>query len=143
MTPLDAEVVRRKLAVIVRNLRDLGTIEPLSLEEYRGDRFRMKGSERLLQEVIEAAVDANLHILRSAGEQSPVDYFQSFIALGRWGVVPIDLAERLAPSAGLRNRLVHEYEEIDDRIVLEAIGEARSGFAAYVAEVERYLSSHD
>jgi uncharacterized protein YutE (UPF0331/DUF86 family) len=141
MSPLGADVVRRKLAVIARNLLDLAAIEPLSVEEYRADRFRLKGTERLLQELIEAAVDANLHLLRAAGEPTPPDYFQSFIALGRLGVIPLPLAERLAPAAGLRNRLVHEYEEIDDRIVLAAIGEARREFAAYVAAVEQYLSS--
>jgi uncharacterized protein YutE (UPF0331/DUF86 family) len=140
VSPLDVDIVRRKLAVIARNLRDLAIIEPLSLDEYRADRFRLKGSERLLQELIEAAVDANLHLLRAAGEPSPTDYFQTFVALGRLGVIPGPLAERLAPSAGLRNRLVHEYEAIDDSIVLASIGEARRDFAAYVAAVEQYVS---
>ncbi len=76
-----------------------------------------------------------------AHESSPGDYFRSFIALGRPGVVPPSLAERLASSAGLRNRLVHDYHEIDDRIVLAAIGKARREFAEYVAAVEAYLSS--
>jgi uncharacterized protein YutE (UPF0331/DUF86 family) len=141
MSPLDADVIRRKLAVIVRNLRDLATVEQLSLDDYRADRFRLKGSERLLQELIEAAVDANLHLLRSAGEPTPPDYFLTFIALGRLGVISRELAERLAPAAGLRNRLVHEYDEIDDRIVLKAVGEARRDFAAYAAAVEEYLEA--
>ena len=46
MTELDGALVRRKLNSIVRNLRDLGDIENLSLAEYRGDRFRQKGTER-------------------------------------------------------------------------------------------------
>ncbi len=140
MSPLDADLVRRKLAVIARNLTDLAAVETLSLEDYRSDRFRQKGTERLLQELIEAAVDANLHLLRSAGAPTPPDYFQSFLEMGRQGVIPQPLAERLAPSAGLRNRLVHEYDEIDDRIVLEAVREARGEFAAYITAVEQYLS---
>lgn len=31
----------------------------------------------------------------------------------------------LAPSAGLRNRLVHEYEAIDDMVVIEAVRRAQ------------------
>ncbi len=139
MSPLDADLVRRKLAVIARNLQDLGAIESLSLEEYRADRFRQKGTERLLQELIEAAVDANLHILRDRGVPTPSDYFRSFTELGQQGVISQGLAERLAPATGLRNRLVHEYDEIDDRIVLDSVAEARREFAAYVAAVERFL----
>ncbi|CAN5899106.1 DUF86 domain-containing protein [soil metagenome] len=140
MSPLDADLVRRKLAVIARNLQDLASIESLSLDEYRADRFRQKGTERLLQELIEAAVDANLHILRDHGVPTPSDYFHSFIELGRHGVIPQPLAERLAPATGLRNRLVHEYDEIDDRIVLDSVAEARHEFAAYVAAIDRFLS---
>ena len=59
MTELDAALVRRKLAIISRNLDDLAVIEGLSLEEFRTDRFRLKGVERLLQETVEAAVRAS------------------------------------------------------------------------------------
>ena len=55
MTELDAALVRRKLTSIVRNLRDLKDIVGLSLDEYTRDRFRQKGAERMLQEVVEAA----------------------------------------------------------------------------------------
>ncbi len=140
MTELDAALVRRKLAVIRRNLKDLALVEDLKVDEYRADRFRQKGTERLLQETVEAAVDANLHVLRAAGATTPTDYYQSFIELGRHQVIAVSLAQRLAPAAGLRNRLVHEYEEIDDAIVLRAVGEARVSFADYVAELEDYLS---
>jgi len=69
---------------------------------------------KLLQEVIEAAVDLNLHLLRVLGRGSATDYYTTFIALGEARVLPSDLAERLAPSAGVRNRLIHEYDDIYD-----------------------------
>lgn len=94
MTPLDADLVRRKLAAITRKLDHLKAVERLSLDEYRADPFRVKGTEKLLQE---------------------------------------------APSTGLRNRLVHEYEEVNDAIVLRAVAEGRRSFADYVAAVEKFL----
>lgn len=60
---------------------------------------------------------------------------------GRRGVIPDSLAHSLAPAAGLRSRLVHEYDSIDDAIVLAAVGDACRRFAEYVAAVERYLTS--
>lgn len=141
MTELDRSLVRRKLAAIERNLRDLAVAEMLSLEEYRRDRLRQKGIERLLQEVVEAAADANTHLLRAAGYAAPPDYRSSFLELGRHGIIPDALARSLAPAAGLRNRLVHEYDEIDDRVVLAAAGEARRVFAEYVAGIEEYIGS--
>jgi len=49
------------------------------------------------------------------------------------------LNSRLAPSTGLRNRLVREYDEIADEIVLDAVGEARELYGRYVAAVEGLL----
>lgn len=141
MTQLDADLVRRKLSTIGRNLEDLRAIEGLSLSDYRGDRFRRKGTERLLQEIVEAAVDVNLHLLRAHGEPAATDYHASFLDLGRVGVLSRDLADLVAPAAGLRNRLVHEYDEIDDAIVLRSVAEARLRFARYVAAVEEHLSA--
>ena len=47
----------------------------------------------------------------------------------------------LAPSAGLGHRLVHEYDEIDDAIVLAAVGTARSLYPGYLEAVERHVSA--
>lgn len=141
MTALDRDLVRRKLRVITRNIRDMARVARLSLEEYRADRLRQKGVERLLQETVEAAADINVHILRCAGHAAPADYFTSFVEMGTEGAIPQDLANSLAPSAGLRNRIVHEYDAIDDAIVLRAAGTAAHQFAAYVAAVESYLGS--
>ena len=94
----------------------------------------------MLQEAVEAAVDVNLHLLRAAGHPAPPDYYESFVAVGRAGVVPERLARELAPSAGLRNRLVHEYDVIDDAIVLDAVRRARRDFAKYVAAIEHYVA---
>ncbi len=140
MTELDADLVRRKIATIVRNLGALEQVDGIPLEAYRGDLYRKKGTERLLQETIEAAVDTNLHLLRATGATTPTDYYESFISLGQAGVISPDLAERLAPAAGLRNRLVHEYDDIDDEIVLRAVSEARQSLLEYVAAVESHVT---
>lgn len=143
MTELDRALVRRKLATIAQNLADLEPIGALSPPAYRADRLRRKAAERLLQELVEAAVDANLHILRALGGPVPEDYYSSFIAMGQHGIVAAELATRLAPSAGLRNRLVHEYDEIDDRIVLQAIGDAGRDFGEYLLQLDQYAGTRD
>jgi uncharacterized protein YutE (UPF0331/DUF86 family) len=53
VTEADRGLVHRKLALMARNLEDLGAIANLSLEEFTDDRFRQKGTERLLQEIKE------------------------------------------------------------------------------------------
>ena len=140
MTPVDPAVVRRKLAVITGNLQALKPIERVNIDRYRADIFTRKGTERLLQELIEAALDLNMHLLAQKAEKLPDDYYQSFILLGELGILPKDRAVALAPSAGLRNRLVNEYEAIDDTLVLKALRQAQQLYPHYFAAVDRHLS---
>ncbi len=53
--------------------------------------------------------------------------------------MPQELAQRLAPSAGLRNVLVHEYAQVDLALVARGVELARSDSRAYVREVARAL----
>ena len=64
---------------------------------------------------------------------------RGFVKLGDLGVLPRELALALAPSAGLRNRLVHEYESLDDAKVLASIGALLAQYPSYVQAVESYL----
>lgn len=93
-----------------------------------------------MQELVEAAVDINTHVVVQTGHQSPDDYHQSFIAMGKLGIIAMDLAEQLAPSAGLRNRLVHEYDVIDRLRVFDAVKTAVTVYPLYVRAIENYLT---
>jgi uncharacterized protein YutE (UPF0331/DUF86 family) len=140
MTQVEIDVLKRKLARMVENLKALKPIGKMSKKKYQEDLYRRKAAERLLQELIEAAIDINLHLISAAGHPVPDDYYQSFITAGELKIISADLAKRLAPSAGLRNRLVHEYDEIEDAIILQSVAMAEELYAQYVHEVEDYIS---
>lgn len=140
MSPVDKEIIRRKLAIIVENLETLETIRNMTIYEYIEDVYRRKATERLLQELIEAAIDINTHIIVQTGNTAPDDYYESFIKAGKLKIISADLAEKLAPSAGLRNRLVHEYDLLEHSMVLEAVRMAEELYPEYVKEIEDYIS---
>jgi len=140
VSPVDAAIIRRKLQHIAASLDGLRPIGRLGVEEYRGRFYERKAAERLLQEAIEAALDINAHLIAELGGEVPEEYYGGFLKLGDLGVIPPDLARALAPSAGLRNRLVHEYEAIDDAKVLESLGTLSALYPRYVQAVETYLA---
>ncbi|GEM_PF-4832644 len=108
MSPVDASVIQRKLRLMEERLEALAPIAQLSLEEYRSDLIRRKGAEKLTQELINAAIDTNFHVLVQSGQKAPEKAHDSFLALATIGVFDLALARVLAQFAGLRNRLVHE-----------------------------------
>lgn len=142
MTPVDPAVIRRKLSLIASNLVALEPIAGIDPARYTAEIFTRKGTERLLQELIEAALDLNMHLLAQEGRKLPDDYYQSFILLGAHGILSKELAAALAPSAGLRNRLVHEYEAIDDAVIIKAVRLAQELYPQYVAAIESHLAGN-
>lgn len=140
MSPIEKEIIRRKLFIIAENLKALVPIKNMTSEEYIRDVYKRKATERLLQELIEAAIDINSHLTVQIGNAAPDDYYESFIKVGELRIISADLAEKLAPSAGLRNRLVHEYDLLDHSLVLEAVKMAEKLYPKYIKEIETFIS---
>ncbi len=139
MSPVEEGIIQRKLAAIVENLKALEPIAQMTQGQYLGDLYKRKATERLLQELIEAAIDINTYIIVQTGHTVPDDYYESFIKAGVLRIISSDLAEKLAPSAGLRNRLVHEYNMLEHSMVLDAVRKAEDPYAEYVRQVEDYV----
>jgi len=140
MSPVEVDIIRRKLAVIVENLKALEPIKDMTQEEYIRDLYRRKAAERLLQELIEAAIDINTSIMVQPGHTAPDDYYETFLKMGELKIISSDLANKLAPSAGLRNRLVHEYNQLEHSMVLDAVRIAEELYSIYVKEINDYVS---
>lgn len=140
MTQVERDIVYRKLSRITEDLRLLQQIATMSFGDYLQQPFRKKAAERMLQEVIEAAVDINGYLLVSSGFPAPADYFWSFVDLAeKLGVLEWEFAAQIAPSTGLRNRIVHEYDKLDDSIVFASIRQMLDLYPRYVQAVVDYL----
>ena len=87
---------------------------------------------------MQVAVDLVANLVVEQGS-SPVSYREVFREAGRVGVIPTDLATRLADVAGLRNVLVHMYEDIDYQIVANSIGKALQDFGSLLETLSRRL----
>jgi uncharacterized protein YutE (UPF0331/DUF86 family) len=105
----------------------------------RADPLWLRGVKYTFVTAIEACVDVAQHICASEGWGPPRDNADAVRALGKHGVLPLELANRLGKAVGFRNVLVHEYVEVDDRIVLARL-ENLSDLADFVAAVAEWTS---
>jgi uncharacterized protein YutE (UPF0331/DUF86 family) len=78
VSPIDAAIIRRKLPRITASLDALRPLVRLTLEEYRARLYERKGTERLLQEAIEAALDVNAHLVAELDGEVPEEYYGGF-----------------------------------------------------------------
>ncbi len=69
--------------------------------------------ERNLEIAAQCVIDIGHRIIALEQAEKPHDYYEAILRLGQLGVLPHDFARKLAPLAGFRNVLVHEYVGID------------------------------
>lgn len=140
---VDPELVTRKMMLIARDLDALASIRDRGLESYRASAVDQAVAERHLERMIGRMIDINYHLLTESGHPPPTDYYVSFLHLGTAGILDTTFARRVASSAGLRNRIVHEYDELDHDRVFEGIGTALADIPTYLAAIDRHLHGGD
>ena len=138
---IDPELVTRKMALITADLKAIGAFARRPLEDYIASATDEVLVERYLERMIGRMIDINYHLITEAGQPPPRDYFDSFTQLARIGVLPPAFATQIAASAGLRNRLVHEYDEIDPERVYAGLHAAVRDVPEYLRRIERYLQT--
>ncbi|MBU4252342.1 MAG: DUF86 domain-containing protein [Candidatus Omnitrophica bacterium] len=136
---IDIELVRRKLSRLNMYLEKLKPISQKSLEEYKSEFYLKSSAERLIQLIVECAIDINNHVVVETNNRPPEDYSVSFIRASDIALITRDLAEKLKGSAGMRNILVHEYMDIDDEKVYNALSLAIKDYKEYLKQVEEFL----
>lgn len=135
------EPVTSRLVLIIKYLNRLREFESVSVDEYLNSFDYQLIAERLIQLLVDVASDINTYILVQLHNIVPSAYYDSFVEAGKKGIVIRELALGLAASAGMRNRLVHQYEVIDNRIVFSAIPIALDQYQLYVQEITSFLDS--
>lgn len=136
---IDSHLVTRKMSLISGDLNALAPLARKSLEEYLGSSTDEILAERYLERIIGRMIDINYHLITEAEHPPPPDYFECFTQLAKLRILPAAFASRIAACAGLRNRIVHEYDEIDPRRVYEGVQAAVSDLPEYLRHVHQYL----
>ena len=132
---VDADRVRARLLTIralLDHLAGLGDVDEAALTRDFGLRLQV---ERVLSQVITLATEINSHVVASELGRAPADLRRSFDDMATAGWLPCELVAEIRDSTGLRNVLIHEYVELDLRILAAAVPETLRGYRAYVREV--------
>jgi uncharacterized protein YutE (UPF0331/DUF86 family) len=141
MTPrrFSPAAVQAKIEMIDRLLTQLDSMGSVSAARLESEPIERAAVERFLTQIVELAASANAHIAAAQLGRVPGGYADAFRAAAEGGAISAELAEELAPSAGLRNALVQQYLDFDLAVVADAVPRALSGYRRYVQQVARYL----
>ncbi len=141
---LRPEFVQRKLHLIADDLGHLGEFRDVTHDELVDDPIRLAAAERIIERIILRAIDVNEHLIAShaTGHEdrtTRLTYRETFERLADYDILDREFADAIAPSAGLRNILVHEYNDVDHRILHGAITTALEQYHHYVETVREFI----
>ncbi len=140
---LDRDRILTKLDELEGCLTELRAVRPATFEAYMRSPEKRRATERLLQIVVQCALDI-CHVLVSglrlglpAEEEDLIDKLSSAEVLSP------SVTRALRSMKGFRNILVHEYGAIDNALVFKAATSRVDDFAAFKAEVLDLLRKYD
>ena len=132
---INHELVTRKLLLVISDLEPLGAIAAQGRSACSASEVNQAVVERRLQRAIGRMIDINYHLLTASGHAPPADYHASFVALADMGLLDREFVARVARAAGLGNRFVHDYDDLDPALVFEALEAALLDIPRYLAAV--------
>ncbi len=133
---MSPEITRRKLTLLIKNLDLLKKYKDADVATINKNHLAI---ERLLHLVIEIMGDINHHMIVLKEGRPPKSLKDSFIEMGNLEILDQKLAHDLAPSAGLRNALIHMYDDINIDFVKSGIAKILQLVPNYIKEVEKKL----
>lgn len=112
----------------------------LPRQAFLADQTVLAAAKYQLIVAIEAAQAICNHLAARVARRAPSSYADCYRILGESGVLPPDLAARLADMAKFRNVLIHRYASVDDNRVHEIINRDLGDLEEFLAAVHAFVT---
>ncbi len=134
---VDHGTLGARLARLREALRELAPIAAMPLSEYLAAPTSRALAEHYLRIALEAMLDLGNHLIAARGLKKPLTLRQIPIILAESNVLDQELGSRLARAAGLRNRLVHEYADLDHAVIHASLAQDLADLAEFAIALAR------
>ena len=139
---IDESRLRRYREKILHIERRISQIEEWTLnytdEDFIRDEKTKLAVYKAFQEIVESIMDIIAMMCKDMGIP-PKDDYTNIETVGNLGIINRELSEKLIEANGLRNRLVHHYNKLDDKIAFESIKELLEPILKFVGVVEDWI----
>jgi len=117
-------------------LQELSQVEQTA---FLSDPLKLGSAKYYLQISIETCINLGTHIISAKSYRAPRDYRDVFTVLLENSILSEELTRKLRQMAGLRNRLVHLYWEIDDEQVYLYLRHELGDFEQFVQQIVVFI----
>lgn len=138
---LNNEFLYRKIKLIQKDLEGIEDLGVGSFDDFLENAVVYNAAERYLERIITRATDINRHVIGETGKgtEDVKSYKDTFLRLGDLGIYPSVFSEEIAKSAGMRNLLVHDYDNINPRIIYDSVRDALEQYSKYCQYILTFI----
>lgn len=134
-------LIKQKLTNMASYVKEMMPYLQEPVKAYLKDSGRRRIVERLAQVIVESAIDINGLLIERAGNVPPATAYRSFESVHKLGAIDDQLTARFHRHVGLRNRIVHDYDVLDNKIVYHSAKRLFDDAKQYIGSVYAYLSA--
>ena len=130
---VDSHVILSRVDKIRECVAKLRGFADLGEESFLAESSATDNAERNIQVAIQAAIDIGNHIVADMDLGAAKDYKDIFQLLSGNIIITAALAAKLISMTGLRNVLVHDYLDIDLRLIYRIIRDDLGDFEEFIS----------
>ena len=136
---MDKEVLEAKLASLIRCVHRVKTQGISSIEDLENNIEKQDIIILNLQRAVQICVDIGNHILLDYDTETPTTMAETFKKLAQNKLISQNTSENLSHAVGFRNIAVHQYEDLDCKIIYAIVTSHLDDFKSFAEEIGRIM----
>lgn len=136
---LNKNFIKNKIGFIQKELNELIKYKDFSFDEIAKSFEKHTIVERIIERIVNDAIDINQHIIKENQLELPNDFKGGFLKLKDLNIYSEKFADEISQSAGLRNIITHQYRDLDEKIFYNSIKDCLEQYNQYCDFILKYL----
>lgn len=136
---MDEEVLLTKLESLIKCVLRIESQNVQSVEEIESNLDKQEIIILNLQRAVQICVDIGNHILLDYQTPTPTTMAETFKRLFENNLISNENAVNLSHAVGFRNIALHQYENIDCRIIYAVVKNNLNDFRTFAASMQKLL----
>ena len=136
---LDIEKIKKRVSEIEESINEINKIVSINEYEFWKDKRNITSVKYYLLEAIEAVGEICVHIVAKKFGKGVNSLSECINILEKEEILDKELSSRLKKMIKFRNKLIHKYWDIDDKLVYEYAKNETDDFTNFIKEIKKFL----
>ena len=136
---LDIEKIKKRISEIEESINEINKIVSINEYEFWKDKRNITSVKYYLLEAIEAVGGICVHIVAKKFGKGVNSLSECINILEEEEILNKELSSRLKKMIKFRNKLIHKYWDIDDKLIYEYAKNETDNFIDFIKEIKKFL----